>query len=220
VVAAPDPALGRAARLCALTVGWNTLVGGAAVVTAISTGGLALIGFGINAVVDSSASGVLVQRFRAEAAGHAERAQRAERLALRLAGIAFFLVALYLTVQAARALIAEKRFDATVFGIGESAASLVVLPLLAFAKFSLAGRLGSRALRADSLLTWSGVALASLALAALVAQRLLGWWWADPVGALAIAGLLVWQGSQVIRDRRALSAGGVPEEGLKPPTRG
>jgi divalent metal cation (Fe/Co/Zn/Cd) transporter len=206
VVAAPDPALVRAARLCALTVGWNTLVGGAAVVTAIATGGLSLIGFGINAVVDSSASAVLVWRFRAEVAGHAERAQRAERLALRLAGIAFFLVALYLVVQAARALIAEKHFDATLFGIGESAASLVVLPLLASAKFSLAGRIHSRALRADSLLTWSGVALASLALGALVAQRLLGWWWADPIGALAIAGLLAWQGSQAIRDRRALSS--------------
>ena len=60
--------LSRAALLCALTVGWNMLVGGSAVVTAIATGSLSLIGFGINAVVDSSASAVLVCRFRAEAA--------------------------------------------------------------------------------------------------------------------------------------------------------
>lgn len=192
-------AIQRAARLCALTVGWNTIVGGTAVATAVSTGSLSLIGFGINAVVDSSASAVLVWRFRAEAAGHAERAQRAERLALRIAGAAFLLIALYLLIQATRSLAAERHFRATSFGIAEAIAALLVLPLLASAKYSLSQRLGSRALRADSLLTWSGVALASLALAALIAQRVLGLWWADPIGALGIAGLLAWQGSHAVR---------------------
>lgn len=198
--------LGRAARLCALTVGWNTIVGGAAVATAISSGSLSLIGFGINAVVDSSASAVLIWRFRTEQSGHAERAQRAELLALRLAATAFLLIALYLLVQATRSLIGARHFEATVFGICEALASLLVLPLLASAKYSLSGRLGSRALRADSLLTWSGVALASLALAALVAQRLFGWWWADPIGALVISALLAWQGSRTIRDQKHASA--------------
>jgi divalent metal cation (Fe/Co/Zn/Cd) transporter len=178
---------------------WNTIVGGTAVATAISTGSLSLIGFGINAVVDSSASAVLVWRFRAEEAGHAERAQRAERLALRIAGAAFLLIALYLLIQATRSLSAGRHFQATLFGIAEAIAALVVLPLLASAKYSLSQHLGSRALRADSLLTWSGVALASLALAALIAQRVLGWWWADPIGALGIAGLLTWQGLHAIR---------------------
>jgi divalent metal cation (Fe/Co/Zn/Cd) transporter len=201
VAVAPSPELRRAAGLCGLTVGWNTIVGGAAVATAISTGGLSLIGFGINAVVDSSASAVLVWRFRAEEAGRAERARRAELLALRIAGIAFLLVALYLLVQASRSLSAGRHFDATVFGIVEAIASLLVLPILASAKYSLSKRLGSRALRADSLLTWSGVALASLALAALLTQRFFGWWWADPVGALGIAALLGWQGKRAIRAR-------------------
>jgi divalent metal cation (Fe/Co/Zn/Cd) transporter len=200
VVASRIHLLRRAARLCALTVGWNTLVGGAAVVTAISTGSLSLIGFGINAVVDSSASAVLVWRFRAEEAGHAERAQRAERLALRLAGAAFLLVALYLLVQATRSLTEGSHFEATLFGMGEALASLIVLPMLGSAKYSLSRQLGSRALRADSLLTWSGVALALLALAALIAQRALGWWWADPTGALCIAALLAWQGSRSVAE--------------------
>jgi flavin reductase (DIM6/NTAB) family NADH-FMN oxidoreductase RutF len=80
--------------LCALTVAWNTIVGGAAVATAVATGGLALIGFGLNAVVDSSASAILVWRFHAERSGHSERAKRAERLALRVAGVAFVMIAL------------------------------------------------------------------------------------------------------------------------------
>jgi divalent metal cation (Fe/Co/Zn/Cd) transporter len=203
VAVAPIPALRRAARLCALTVGWNTIVGGAAVVTAISTGSLSLIGFGINAAVDSSASAVLVWRFRAEEAGHAERAERAEQLALRIAGAAFLMIALYLFIQAVRTLSAGRHFEATLFGIAEAIASLLVLPILASAKYLLSQRLGSRALRADSLLTWSGVALASLALVALLTQRIFGWWWGDPVGALVIAALLAWQGSRAIREGRA-----------------
>jgi divalent metal cation (Fe/Co/Zn/Cd) transporter len=175
------------------------IVGGTAVATAVTTGSLSLIGFGINAVVDSSASAVLVWRFRAEEAGHAERAQRAERLALRIAGAAFLLIALYLLIQATRSLGSGRHFHATLFGIAEAIAALLVLPFLASGKYSLSQRLGSRALRVDSLLTWSGVALASLALAALIAQRAFGWWWADPIGALGIAGFLARQGSQAIR---------------------
>lgn len=177
------------------------LVGGAAVATAISAGSLSLIGFGINAVIDSSASAVLVWRFRAEEAGHAERAQHAEQLALRLAGTAFLLIALYLSIQATRALIVRRHYDAALFGIAEAVAALLVLPFLARAKYSLSKPLGSAALRADSLLTWSGVALASLAVIALLAQRLLGWWWVDPIGALCIAAVFTFEGSRAVRGR-------------------
>jgi divalent metal cation (Fe/Co/Zn/Cd) transporter len=199
VAAASPHALRRAVRLSTATVVWNVLVGGAAIVTAISTGGLSLIGFGINAVVDSSASTVLIWRFRAEAKGHAERAQRAERLALRLAGTAFLLIALYLSVQAVRALIRARGYDATGFGIAEAAAALLVLPFLARAKYALAKQLRSSALRADSLLTWSGVALASLALISLLAQRLFAAWFVDPIGALGIAVVFTYEGSRAIR---------------------
>ncbi len=176
--------------LCALTVAWNTIVGGGAVATAVATGSLALIGFGLNGVVDSSASAVLVWRFRAEESGHAERAERAEWLALRLAGIAFVVIALYLGVQATRSLTTGSRSQTTAFGLVEAGASVALLPVLAWGKYTLARRLNSRALRADSLLTWSGVALSSAALVALVLRRALGWWWVDPVAALAIAAFL------------------------------
>jgi divalent metal cation (Fe/Co/Zn/Cd) transporter len=198
-------------------VGWNTIVGGTAVATAVSTGSLSLIGFGINAVVDSSASAVLVWRFRAEAAGHAERAQRAELLALRIAGAAFLLIAVYLLIQAIRSLSAGRHVQATLFGVAEAVAALLVLPFLASAKYSLSQRLGSRALRADSLLTWSGVALASLALAALIAQRALGWSRADPIGALAIAGLLAWQGLQAVRGGTAAMSARTDDAITRPP---
>jgi len=179
--------------LCALTVAWNTIVGGAAVATAVATGSLALIGFGLNAVVDSSASAILVWRFRAERSDHAERAERAERLALRVAGVAFVVIALYLAVQATRSISSSSHPSASLFGIAEAAASVVFLPFLARAKYTLARRLESRALRADSLLTWSGTALSVAALLALLLRLAFGWWWADPAAAFAIAAVLVEQ---------------------------
>jgi divalent metal cation (Fe/Co/Zn/Cd) transporter len=200
MVSAHAAALHRAARLCALTVAWNVIVGGASVATAVATGSLSLIGFGINAVVDSSASAVLVWRFRAEASGHHAHAQRGERLALRLAGTAFALVATYLAVEATRSLMHSRHVEATAFGLGEAVASLIVLPRLASGKYSLSRRLGSPALRADSLLSWSGAALALLTLVALTLQSGFGWSWSDPVGALLIALVLGSQATRAFRD--------------------
>jgi divalent metal cation (Fe/Co/Zn/Cd) transporter len=193
-------ALREAAWLCALTVGWNTIVGGAAVATAIATGSLVLIGFGLNAVVDSSASAVLVWRFRAETAGLDERAQRAEQVALRLAGVAFIVIALYLAVQATRSLASSSHSSASVYGIVEAAASVVLLPFLARRKYTLARGLGSRALRADILLTWSGTALSGAALLALLLRRGTGWWWGDPAAALLIAVVLLQHGRPALLD--------------------
>jgi len=194
-VADPEPAaLRRAARLCGATVVWNLAVGGAAVATAAVTHSLSLIGFGVNAVVDSSVSSLLVWRFGAEAAGRPRRADRMERLALRLAGAAFSVIALYLLVQGARSLFEDRHAGTSLFGVAEAAAALAVLPLLAVSKYRLSRQLQSRALRADSLLSASGIALAAVALASLLLQRSLGWWWADSTGALLIAAFLAREG--------------------------
>jgi divalent metal cation (Fe/Co/Zn/Cd) transporter len=181
-------------------VSWNVVVGGAAIVTAVVSGSLALIGFGVNAVVDSSVSAILVWRFRTEAAGQPGRAARAERVALRVAAGAFSVIAVYVGVRAVVGLAGHHRASSTLFGVVEAAASLVVLPYLAVSKYRLSGRLGSRALRADSMLTVSGIALAALALAGLLAQRAFGWWWSDPAAGLAIAAFLAWQGVEAWRD--------------------
>ncbi len=192
--------LQRAARLCGATVAWNLTIGGAAVATAVTTASLSLIGFGINAVVDSSVSSLLVWRFRTEARGLGERARRVEQLAVRVAGAAFAIVAVYVLVRAVLSLASGKHPRSSLFGIGEALASLLVLPYLAVAKYRLSALLGSRALRADSLLTASGVALATIALLGLILQRAFGWWWADPVAAILIGLALAWQGSRTVRE--------------------
>jgi divalent metal cation (Fe/Co/Zn/Cd) transporter len=200
--------LHRAAVLCGATVAWNLLAGGAAVVTAVATGSLSLIGFGVNAVVDSSVSALLVWRFRAEAAGRTAGIARVERIALRLAAAAFSVIAVYVFVRAIFALAGTHKSSSSLFGIVEAAASLLVLPYLAVGKYRLSKTLGSRALRADSLLTVSGIALAAIALVGLVAQRAFGWWWADPVAGLGIAIFLAWEGAVALLDAREQRAGG------------
>jgi divalent metal cation (Fe/Co/Zn/Cd) transporter len=193
--------LRRAIRLSTATVAWNLSIGAAAIGTAVATGGLSLIGFGFNAVLDSSVSALLIWRFRIEERGHDERAEHMERIAMTMAATAFIIVAIYLFVRALHSLISGHHGEASGFGIAEATASLAVLPYLATAKYRLAADLGSRALRADALLTTSGVALATVTLAGLLLQSALGWWWADPVAALGIAAFLVWGGIEAFINR-------------------
>ncbi len=195
------PPLRRAIHLSVATVAWNLVIGAAAIATAVATGGLSLIGFGFNAVLDSSVSVLLIWRFRIAERGHDEHAERLEQRALTMAAVAFALVAVYLAIRAVHSLVSGHHGESSGFGIAEASASLLVLPFLAVAKYRLADELGSRALRADALLTTSGVALATITLAGLVLQSALGWWWADPVAALVISGFLVWGGQQAWRDR-------------------
>ena len=168
------------------------------VAIAVSTGSLSLIGFGVTAVVDSSVSVLLVWRFHAEDRGHAERAERAEAQAERLAGVAFVLIAIYLTVQSIRALATSGSSESTTFGIVIAAAALVVLPFLARAKYTLAVRIGSRALRADSILTASGVALSAVTLNSLLHSALAGG--ESPLGARDRRDPL-WQGATILHHR-------------------
>ena len=186
----------RAVWLSAATVVWNAIVGGAAVATAVVTGSLSLIGFGANALVDSSVSSLLIWRFLEPGD---ERAERLERIALRVAGVAFLLVGSYLVVRASLALEEAHRASFSIFGAVEAGTSLVVLPYLAVGKYRVSARLGSRALRADSLLSGAGVALAAVTLLGLLLQRGLGWWWADSVAALVIAAFLFSEGFRTLR---------------------
>lgn len=198
--------LQRAIRLSQATVAWNTVVGGAAVVTAVITGSLSLIGFGINALVDSSVSVLLIRRFIHERQGRHEHAERGEARALRAAGIAFVLIAIYLIVQSARALTAADHPGHSSFALAEALASLVVLPFLAVLKYRTARTLGSRALRADSMLTWFGTGLAAVTLVALLLVRGAGWWWSDSVGALLIAAALLSEAVRSLREPAAAAS--------------
>lgn len=175
-----------ALRLSYFTVVWNGVIGAAALVVGLTTGSLALAGFALNALLDSSASVVLVWRFRRERSDPVG-AEHLERRAQTLIIIAMLLVALYVGFEAVRALISRSHPESSAFGLGIAAVSLVVLPLLGIMKLRTADLLRSPALRGDGVLTVTAAALAAITVAALVANDALGWWWADPAAALFIA---------------------------------
>jgi divalent metal cation (Fe/Co/Zn/Cd) transporter len=155
-------------------------------VVGLTTSSLALAGFALNALLDSSASVVLVWRFRKERSDPVA-AEHLERRAQRWVVVAMVVVALFIGVEAVRAVVSGSHPESSAFGFGIAAISLLVLPVLGVMKLRLAGRLGSPALRGDGVLTLAAAALAAITLVALLANSLLDWWWADPAAALVIA---------------------------------
>jgi divalent metal cation (Fe/Co/Zn/Cd) transporter len=188
--------LKSALRLSYFTVAWNGIAGGAALVAAVAASSPALAAFALNALLDSSASVVLVWRFRTE---HRDpnTAERLERRALGWIAAAMVIVGLYVVVEALRALIGGSHAGESGFGIALAALSLAVLPWLGRQKLRIAAALSSGALRGDGILTLAAAALAAITLAALIVNSTLGWWWADPVAALVIGVALATEGIRV-----------------------
>src|SRR5262245_42734888 len=123
-----EPHLGRAVLLSALSVAISGLFGGLAIVAGVASGRLSLLGFGFDAAIDSVASIVLLWRFRIEARQPA-RAERAERLAERAVGAVLLILAVYLAINAVRALTSGAAPEATETGIAISVSSVLVLPI-------------------------------------------------------------------------------------------
>ena len=180
------PLLVSAVRLSVATIVWNGCVGAASLVVALVDPSLALAGLALTALLDSSASVVLVWRFRKEQRDPVA-AEHFERRALTWVGVAILSIAAFVGVQAVRGLADRSHPETSAAGIALAAAALLVLPFLGRLKLRVASRLGSAALRGDGILTVASAALAAATLAALLVNSALGWWWADPSAALLIA---------------------------------
>jgi divalent metal cation (Fe/Co/Zn/Cd) transporter len=190
--------LRRAINLSVFSVAWNGIAGALAFSLAIATGSLSLLGFGVDAVIDSMASVALIWRFRVESRNPA-RAVRIEHVAERIVGGVLLTAALALSVGAVRSIVAHAQVETSIGALAILVASIAVLPPLAIAKRSVAADLRSGALRADALLTAAAAVLACVSLLGVVASTLLGLWWADAVGALVIAAFLAREGWTSVR---------------------
>jgi divalent metal cation (Fe/Co/Zn/Cd) transporter len=194
---ASDAAQRRLARsavvACACSVAWAAVAGVASVAAGAVTGSVALLAFGLDSVIDGSASAALVWRFRVEQR-RGGRPARAGLAAARVVAMAMMAAALYVAAQAARSLITGEHPGQSTTGIVLLAASLAVLPVLGDIKLRLAAPLHSRALRGDAILSTAGAALAAVALTGLAVNRTLGWWQAGPAAALLIAVFLFGEG--------------------------
>ena len=188
--------------LSGLSIAWSGLAGSLAVYGALVGGSLTMLGFGVDAVIDAVASCVLVWRFLVEGR-EPERATRVEHLAERVVGLALIALAAYLVFGALRALVMQVHPETSFESLAILIASAVALPPLAIAKYRLAGRLASGALRLDSILTAVAATLAAISLASLAASDALGLWCADAVAALVVAGIIVREGWGSLRAARA-----------------
>lgn len=193
--------LTRGLRLEYLTVGWNIAEGLIAVGAGITAGSIALIGFGVDSFVETISGAVLIWRLSAEARGSLdeEAVERIEHRAERLVGVAFLVLAAYVSFEAVRSLINQEEPHASPVGIALTALSIAVMLWLARAKRQTGEALESRALVADAQQTYACWYLSIVTLAGLALNALLGWWWADPVAALGIAVLLVREGLEALR---------------------
>ncbi|WP_129842982.1 cation transporter [Streptomyces sp. RFCAC02] len=192
----PSPArravLARRIRwLVAATITYNVVEAVAAITAGAVASSSALIGFGLDSVVEVSSAAAVAWQF--SATDPAVREAREAR-ALRVIAVAFFALAACVAFDAVRTLTGDQETHASGPGIVLAAASLVVMPLLSAAQRRAGRELGSASAVADSRQTLLCTYLSAVLLAGLLANAALGWSWADPVAALAIAALAVKEG--------------------------
>jgi divalent metal cation (Fe/Co/Zn/Cd) transporter len=180
--------LRRGLHLEYLTVGWNIVEGLIAIGAGLAAGSIALIGFGVDSIVETVSGLVLIWRLSAEIRGplDEEAVERVERRAEQLVGVAFLLLAAYVAFEAVRSLVGQEAPDASPVGIARTAVSIAVMLWLARAKRRTGEALGSRALIADAQQTHACWYLSVVTLTRLVLNAAFGWWWADPVPRSAV----------------------------------
>lgn len=195
----PRPALlRRALGLEIVTVAWNVVEGVVAVTAALIAGSVAILGFGIDSFVECASALVMIWRLRAEQIPgmNGERLEAIEHQARRLVAGSLFLLAAYVSFDAVQTLWTQDRPAFSGVGIVLLSLSIGVMFWLARAKRRLARELGSEAMEADAFQTTACWWLSLAALAGVGLNGIFGWWWADPLAALVVAGLILREGRE------------------------
>jgi divalent metal cation (Fe/Co/Zn/Cd) transporter len=182
----------RAKALSWLSLGWMAIEGAVAITAALIAGSVSLLGFGLDSVIEGVASVVVIWRFT----GKRRVSEQAEQRAQKLVAVSFFLLAPYICQDAIRTLIGQTQPSSSWVGIGLSVSSLVIMPRLGRAKQRIGTQLWSAATAGEGGQNLLCANMAAGVLAGLLANSLFGWWWCDPVIALAIAALAVQEGRE------------------------
>ncbi|MFZ4206900.1 cation transporter [Streptomyces griseoincarnatus] len=185
-------ALSRRIRfLVAATITYNVIEAIVAITAGTIASSTALVGFGLDSVIEVSSAAAVAWQF--SASDHTVREAREQRT-LRIIAVSFFALAVYVTFDAVRALNGTGEAERSVPGIVIAALSLAVMPFLSAAQRTAGRELGSASAVADSKQTLLCTYLSAVLLVGLVLNATLGWSWADPIAALAIAGIAVKEG--------------------------
>lgn len=195
-----EVALSRARLLNRVTLGWNVVEALVAIAAGIAASSVSLIGFGLDSVIEVSASAILAWRLHQEHRGGCMAEN--DRLATRLIAVSFAALAVYVWITGLGDLIGHSEPDSSAVGVVLAATSVIVMPPLARAKRRLALPLGSSAAVSEANQTMLCGVLSGVVLVGLALNLTLGWWWADPVAALLIGVLAA---GEVARTWRAES---------------
>ena len=175
-----------------LTIGYNVVEAVVAIGAGVVSGSVALLGFGLDSVIEVTASGAAQWRLRADL--DPVRRAHAERITLRIIGWSFLVLATYVVIDSAATLLQHEPPERSVVGLVLLALSAVVMPVLARAKRRVAREMSSRALDAEATQTSLCAYLSVIALAGVALNAWFGWWWADPVAALAMVPIIAKEG--------------------------
>ena len=182
----------RIRLLVAATITYNVVEAIIAISAGTVAGSIALIGFGLDSVIEVSSAAAVAWQFSAT------DPERREKVALRVIAGSFFALAAYVTVEALRTLVSGNEPERTTVGIVLVAVSVVVMPFLSWAQRRAGRELGSASAVADSRQTLLCTYLSAAVLVGLVLNAALGWWWADPVVALGLAAIAVREGRSAL----------------------
>ncbi|AQS71511.1 cation transporter [Streptomyces pactum] len=181
----------RIRLLVAATITYNVIEAVVAITAGTLASSTALIGFGLDSVIEVSSAAAVAWQFSAR--DHAARAAREQRT-LRIIAVSFFALALYVAIDSVRTLTGTSEAEHSIPGIILAALSLAIMPFLSAAQRKAGRELGSASAVADSKQTLLCTYLSAVLLAGLLANLLLGWTWADPIAALVIAGIAAKEG--------------------------
>ena len=184
--------VGRARALSLLSIGWMTVEAAVAITAAVIAGSVALLGFGVDSLIELASAGTILWLFTGSRRG----SEAAERRAQHLIAACFAALALYLTFDAVTRLATGAHPEVSWPGVVVTVGAILFMPLLARAKGTVAVQLGSAATAGDSAQSWLCAISAAVALLSILANAAFGWWWIDPVAGLGIAGLAVREGRE------------------------
>jgi divalent metal cation (Fe/Co/Zn/Cd) transporter len=175
----------RARFLAWVGLGWHLAEAGIAIAAGVVAGSIALVGFGADSLIEAAAGIVVLWLM----AGSRSSSERAERRAQQLIAASFVVLAAYVGIESLRDLLGGHHPDVSWVGIGLSVVTLATMPPLAAAKRKVGDALGSSATTSESRQTMLCAYLSAALLIGLSANAIAGWWWADPIAALVIAGV-------------------------------
>jgi divalent metal cation (Fe/Co/Zn/Cd) transporter len=180
-----------------LTIGYNVLEAVVSLAAGVLAGSVALVGFGVDSVIEVTASGAAQWRLRADL--DERRRASVERGTRRVIGWSFLALAAYVAYESATALWSREQPERSIVGLIILALSVVVMPALARAKRRVARAMASGALASEAKQTSLCAYLSAIALTGVALNALAGWWWADPVAALAMVPVIAREGLEGVR---------------------